>query len=216
MTDTFELEQGKLIMNRQIILIGGAPTTGKSTVARALAKKLDLPWLSADQIRDAMRVVAAKRDYPDLFNAGLDAEKFLTRFTAEEIVDKEIAQSKAAWLGVKAFIEHDYTWPEGFIIEGVNILPQLVAADFGANTQVQAIFLVDHNQDRMRKVIYERGLWGDAHTYPDTVKEKEVEWSTLFGKRLEAEAKKHGYPYIEVHKSDEDTDRVLAVLRVST
>jgi len=201
------------VRDKQIILIGGAPTTGKSTVAQSLAKKLDLPWLSTDQIRNTMRVVADKDKYPNLFNGGLDAETFLTSFTASEIVDKEIAQSEAAWLGIKAFIEEDYTWPKGFIIEGVNILPHLLARDFGDSSNVTAVFLIDRDNERMRKVIYERGLWADAHEYPDYVKEKEMEWATLFGERLEEATKGHNFPLIEIHKNEDDAHRVLSALK---
>jgi 2-phosphoglycerate kinase len=198
--------------DKKIILIGGAPTTGKSTVAQALAKELDLPWLSMDQIRNTMRVVADKDKHPNLFNGGRDAETFLTSFTASEIVDKEIAQSEAAWLGIKAFIEEDYTWPKGFIIEGVNVLPHLVARDFSDNPDVRAVFLIDRDNERMRKVVYERGLWADANDYPDYVKEKEMEWATLFGERLEEVTKEHGFPLIEIHKTDNDVNQVLSAL----
>lgn len=200
------------MQDKEIILIGGAPTTGKSTVAQALAKRLDLPWLSTDQIRNTMRVVADKDKYPNLFNGGLGAETFLTSFTASEIVDKEIAQSEAAWLGIKAFIEEDYTWPRGFIIEGVNILPHLVARDFGDDKNVRAVFLIDRDSAQMRKVIYERGLWADARDYPDYVKEKEMEWAALFGERLVEAAKEHGFSLIDIHKNEEDVQRVLSAL----
>jgi 2-phosphoglycerate kinase len=199
--------------DKQIILIGGAPTTGKSTVAQALAQQLDLPWLSTDQIRNTMRVVADKDKYPDLFNGGLDAETFLTSFTASEIVDKEIAQSEAAWLGIKAFIEEDYTWQKGFIIEGVNVLPHLVARDLSDNPNIRAVFLIDRNNERMHKVIYERGLWANAGDYPDYVKEMEMEWATLFGERLEEATKEHGFSLIEIHKTDNDAHQVLSALQ---
>lgn len=199
--------------NKEIILIGGAPTTGKSTVAQALARQLDLPWLSTDQIRNTMRVVADEDKYPNLFNGGLDAETFLTSFTASEIVDKEIVQSEAAWLGIRAFIEEDYTWPRGFIIEGVNVLPHLVVRNFGNHSNVRAVFLIDRDNERMRKVIYERGLWASANDYPDYVKEKEMEWATLFSERLEEATREHGFPLIEIHKNDDDVRRVQSILK---
>ena len=200
---------------KQIILIGGAPTSGKSTIARRLSKHLDLPWISTDQIRDTMRLVADKEQYPDLFNGGLDAETFLNSFSAAEIVNKEAAQSKAAWIGIKAFIEEDYTWPQGFIVEGVNILPDLYIADFKDRHNIKAVFLIDRDRDRMRKVVFERGLWGNAKDYPDYVKEKEIEWAALFGQQLEASARKHGLPVIEVHKNHEDINQVLKALHTA-
>lgn len=200
-------------MTKKIILLGGAPTTGKSTIAQALANNFNLPWISTDQIRNTMRITASRDTYPNLFNPeGYDAERFLTEFSAEQIVDMEFRQSEAAWMGIKAFIENDYTWNDGFVIEGVNILPHLVAKDFEGHDDIKAIFVVDHDSEKMRKVIYERGLWDDANKYPDSLKEKEVEWATLLSQRLEAEAKEHGFPLIEVHKNGDDVERIVSVL----
>lgn len=200
-------------MSKRIILLGGAPTTGKSTIAKALAQHFNLPWISTDQIRNTMRVTASRESHPNLFNPeGYNAERFLTEFSAEQIVAMELAQGEAAWAGIKAFIEEDYTWDDGFVIEGVNILPHLVAKDFSQDDDISAVFVVDHDIERMRKVIYERGLWDDADKYPDSLKEKEVEWVTLFNQRLEDEAKRHDYPLIEVHKNSDDVNRIISVL----
>lgn len=200
-------------MTKKIILLGGAPTTGKSTIAQALAKHFNLPWISTDQIRNTMRITASRDTYPNLFNPeGYDAERFLTEFSAEQIVDMEFRQSEAAWMGIRAFIQDDYTWNDGFVIEGVNILPQLVAEDFTGRDDITAIFVVDHDNERMRKVIYERGLWDDADKYPDSLKDKEVEWATLFSQRLEAEAQKHGFSLVEVHKNSDDVERIVTIL----
>ncbi len=201
--------------DKTIILIGGSPTTGKTTVARALAKQLGLPWISTDQIGDMMQVTARRDDFPDIFKPqGYTAERFLTEFTAEEIVEKVLKHNEAVWLGIKAFIENDYEWPiwpEGFIVEGVHLLPRLIARDFGNNGHIKPVFLVDHDEDRLRRVVYERGLWGKAESYLDSVKEKEVEWVRLFGRCLETETKKYGYPWIRVSKHDNDIKAVLSV-----
>lgn len=200
-------------MSKRIILLGGAPTTGKSTIAQALAKYFDLPWISTDQIRNTMRITASRETHPNLFNPeGYDAERFLAEFSAEQIVAMELAQGEAAWAGIKAFIEEDYTWNDGFVIEGVNILPHLIAKDFSQNGDISAVFVVDHDIERMRKVIYERGLWDDADKYPDSLKEKEVEWVTLFNRHLEDAAKEHSYPLIEVHKNSDDAARIISAL----
>lgn len=42
-------------MQGTIILIGGAPTTGKTTLAKALSRVLGLPWISTDHIRAWMQ-----------------------------------------------------------------------------------------------------------------------------------------------------------------
>lgn len=198
---------------KTIILIGGAPTTGKSTLARALSAHLGLPWISTDQIRAVMKSVARAEDFPHLHNAtGHTAETFLTTFSVEDIARMEMEQGHDTWVGIKAFIEGDSTWRQGFIIEGVNILPALVARDFKDHKNIKPLFLVDDNEDRTRKVVFTRGLWDDADKYPDTHKEKEVQWALLFGRQLRAAADEYKYPVLEINKNDNDLKTALGLL----
>lgn len=200
-------------INKDIILLGGAPTTGKSTIAELLSKHLGIPWISTDQIRETMRTVADRKKFPKLFNPeGYDAERFLTEFSAEQIAVMELEQGEAVWPGIKKLIEDDYTWEKGFIIEGVALLPDLVAKNFKDNTHIKAVFLVDEDADRIRNVVFTRGFWDDANSYSDEVKEKEVEWVLLFSHKLKAEAGKYGYQSIEVTKNNNDLQAVLKAL----
>ena len=199
---------------KRIILIGGAPTTGKSTLAEQLARHLALPWISTDQIRTIMRKTTNRADHPKLFGPeGYSVERFLTEFSAEQIVQRELEQGEAVWTSACPFIKQEWTWSRGFIVEGVNILPHLVARDFSDQQQVRAAFLIDNDVDRIRRVIFARGLAGDAHSYSDGVKDKEVEWVTLFSRRIKADASRFGFPVIEVQKNGSDLDAVLAAIK---
>ena len=48
---------------KKIILIGGAPTTGKSTMAKRLGQHLGLPWMGTDYLRTIIKKVARKEVY---------------------------------------------------------------------------------------------------------------------------------------------------------
>lgn len=196
------------------VFIGGAPTTGKSTMAQLIAKHFDLPWISTDQIRTIMRSVANRKDIPHLFNPeGFEtAETFLSTFTPQQIADLEFEQSEATWIGIQAFVENEYTWRNGYVMEGVNILPHLVARDFGEKKHIYPVFLVDEDADRIRDVVFNRGLWGDADSYSHEFKEKEVEWVLLFSHRLKRDAAKYDYPCVEVSKRNDDIHAVLSAL----
>ena len=198
---------------KTIILIGGAPTTGKSTIAQMLASYLGVPWISTDQIREIMRAIASRKDYPKLFTSeDYSAERFLSEFSAEQIATMEMEQAEEVWPGIRKFIKNDYVWKDGFVIEGVNILSHLVAKDFANEPHIKPVFLVDEDADRMRQIVFTRGLWDDADTYSDDVKEKEVEWALLFSHKLKAEVEKYGYPLVEVKKGEDDLVSVLRSL----
>lgn len=188
--------------SKKIVLIGGAPTIGKSYLARRLAEELRLPWISTDSIREAMRQIVRREDYPDLFlfhdsTLVKNPEEYLTGHTPQEIVTDQNAESVEVWKGVKAFIDTDYVWGS-FIVEGVAILPDLVSLLTKENKSVRPVFLVDNNWDRVREVVFARGLWDDAEKYSDSVKEIEVEWVMSFNEWIIREAKKYQFPIVEI------------------
>ncbi len=80
-------------MTKQIILVGGMPTAGKSTLAENLSKHLNLPWISTDQIGIMMRAVATREKYPTLFTwEDYDGFEYLNKYTADEIADNEFVK----------------------------------------------------------------------------------------------------------------------------
>src|SRR5689334_1426706 len=103
-------------MTKDVLLIGGMPTAGKSTIAAKLSCHLDLPWISTDQVGTIMRAVASREQHPELFVwEDNDGFQYLDELTADEIADREFAKGEAVWLGVRKLIQRDYAWNEGFI-----------------------------------------------------------------------------------------------------
>lgn len=200
-------------MKRKIILIGGMPTAGKTTISRQVANHFQLPCISGDQIRVIMQSVADKEKYPLMFSAeGFTAEDFLTKYSAEEIAEMEYEQGREVWIGIKYFIEREWVWKEGCVIEGVAILPSLVHELDQKNYDVKILFLSDSSHDRLHRAVYNRGLFDEADLYSDDVKDKEIAWVKLFDQKLRAEAAKTTYPVIEINKDQTDIQKVLSAL----
>jgi 2-phosphoglycerate kinase len=200
---------------KRVILIGGAPTSGKSHLAQQLAESLNLSWISTDGIREQMRKIVRKQEYPALFDHA-DATPamgvaYLNTHTPNEIVKHHNKENVEVWKGVKAFIETDYNW-HSFIVEGIAILPAQVAALKKKHKHVQAVFLIDENRARVRKTIFTRGLWDEARKYPDSVKEKEVAWVFAFNAYIKKEAKKHHLPVLSIGDRKNNLARVKRIL----
>jgi 2-phosphoglycerate kinase len=185
---------------RKIILIGGAPTSGKSYTARVIAEDLKLPWISTDTIREQMRGIVRKDDYPNLFifndSDPKQAVEYLSEATTNKIVDDQNKESGDVWKGLKALIENDYVWDD-FVVEGVAILPSFIP-QLSDNNIIIPFFLTDNNKRRIRETIFTRGLWNEASKYPDSVKEKEVEWVLAFDQWIRKESKKYGYKTFDI------------------
>ncbi len=158
-----------------------------------------------------MRAVATRENYPKLFTwEDYNGFQYLNKFTADEIADNEFAKSESTWLGVRKLINEDYTWNNGFIIEGCDILPHLVAQDFSHSSNVKAVFIGDHDIERVRNVVFTRNFVGDdASVYPDDFKEKEVGWVLNFSEKLKSQVLKYEMPWVEIEKNEQDLAKVL-------
>jgi len=201
-------------MNK-VILIGGSPTVGKSFFTRKIADELRLPWISTDGIREAMRKLVRKEDYPKLFNIDYlvdTAESYLSSHTPQQIVDGQNSESGDVWKGVKAFLDTDYVWKD-YVIEGVAIIPKLVSELDKDQYNIKPIFLVDENEARVREVVFTRGLWDDAKTYPDSIKEIEVQWAVLFNQYIKSEAMKYGFSYHVIDDRDKSLTDLTAEIK---
>ena len=206
-------------MNK-IILIGGAPTVGKSFIARKISEELRLPWVSTDGIREMMRKVVRREDFPELFHfydKEINAKEYLTTHTPGQIVASQNKESVGVWKGVKAIIDTDYVW-KNYIVEGVAVVPKLVGKIDPSKHDIKPIFLIDENEERIREVVYTRGVWDSAHTYPDDVKEVEVQWVVLFNKYIKKEAGKYGYRVYQIdnriNKRESFVDSLIKELRL--
>lgn len=189
----------------RIILIGGAPTVGKSFLAKRIGKDLKVPWISTDTIRQNMwKTVSRREDYPHLFSfKDREALPYLSSRTPEEIVDDQNLENIQVWKGIEDFIAEG-SLGHSYIIEGIAILPKQAAALMKKDPRIRTIFLIDHNADWLRDVIYTRGLWDDAFKYPDSVKDKELQWVILFNSWIESECALHKLPTVEKTTGSDD------------
>ncbi len=118
-----------------IILIGGAAGTGKTTLAKKLAKELGLPWISTDQICSILQIEEADH----------------------------LVRLEKIWNGTNSLITNHHPW-EGAIIEGTAILPQFVARDLKEVENIQSFFLAYTDTKEVVKVIEDRSALPWIHT----------------------------------------------------
>lgn len=75
---------------------------------------------------------------------------------------------------------------------------------------------MDDDEDRIRHVVYTRGLWDRADRYADHLKAREVEWVRAYNQLLLADAERYGFPVVRVEKSHHDAEKVLSALGLDT
>ncbi|HTV47188.1 MAG TPA: hypothetical protein VMG59_01960 [Phycisphaerae bacterium] len=112
----------------KVILIGGAPLTGKTTVAILLATRLGYACISTDDISAALRAVTTSETHPDLHPmGGQDYRTYYVRTSPKKLIHDADFQLQATWPAVAAVIREHATWRVPAVIEGWGLRPEWVA-----------------------------------------------------------------------------------------
>ena len=136
-----------------IYLIGGSPRGGKSILSRKLSKKLNLPYISTDNLRLVVLPYFNSKERDRKFpfikmydSVGID--KFFQKYSGKEMLMADIQEAKSIWPGMESFINHLLVCKMDYIIEGIHLLPKFVEK-YKNNASVKIIFLTKTNEDKI-------------------------------------------------------------------
>ncbi len=182
-------------MNK-LFLIGGAPLTGKTTLAAKLATREHAVVMSTDNIRDWMRGVGAPDETGHLYTGQQQtaAEYYAVFDTPAKMLAEEIAQAQDTQKGVLVLLEVALPW-DRLVLEGIAVTPALIPVLLKrfSHLKLHVTFLYDDNHERIKERVYTRGLWSSpGHTYPDSLKPDEVEWVIGYNEWYKVQAEKYG------------------------
>ncbi len=196
----------------QALLIGGISGTGKSTVARQLARRFDIPWLQVDLFRLAFQHSRATLprgnealylfwDRPDVW-----------RLPPEQLRDGliETGEAMSPALEIVTASQVDHAGP--MVLEGDGILPSLrdypLLRERVAVGQVALVFLVEPDEDILLGNMLARGRGMEARPAAEHRTEAHAKW--LFGQWLMIEAERYSLPVLTPQPWDTLGARVLA------
>jgi 2-phosphoglycerate kinase len=155
-----------------VILIGGAPGAGKSTVAEELAKHFQIPWVSTDQIRRILRPTETD----------------------------ETKKTELIWEGTSAFLHGIRPWNEG-IVEGAAILPGFIARDLKDIQGIKPIFLIQ-SESQIIRIIEARSKLPYINTKTPEQQAEKVKRVSELNAVIREEAQQYGYSCVEAHRED--------------
>ena len=105
----------------KVILIGGSPMTGKSTVAVAIASKLKYPCISTDDIGEALQTIAPLNPMQDK-----DYRNYYENTPLSQLSDDTLQYHKAVEPAIQRLIDIHSTWGNSIIIEGWALYPKCI------------------------------------------------------------------------------------------
>jgi len=168
----------------KVILIGGAPMTGKSSIARIIASQLKYGCLSTDDLGEAISSVTMHETHPEFhYMNGLDYRQYYIKKSEDELKEDILNQHKAIWPAIERLIQIHSTWSTPIVIEGWAIHPEFIK---NLKYVVYPLFLVAPN-DVIEKRIIENDF-SKGSTDEGEMRRKYKARSIWFNEKIIAEA----------------------------
>ncbi len=141
-----------------IILIGGVPGSGKSTVATELANRMSIVRTqSTDMLREVMRALIPRRVAPSLHESSFDAGKSLFRSSVRKAPELDLLlggyqmQSDMVSVASEAVLSRAVNERVSLILEGVHMHPGLFKRLTKTDAVVVPVILAVLQQKRLKQ-----------------------------------------------------------------
>jgi 2-phosphoglycerate kinase len=145
----------------RVILIGGAPMVGKTTVAYRLAATLGYGCLSTDDLGEALRAITTKDSHPHLHPMeGYDYREYYITHSLDTLIADVTLEHQALWPAVQRVIHKHATWGTPIVMEGWSLWPERVRQL--RLPSVHALWLVAQEETLRERVVQARAFYGGA------------------------------------------------------
>ncbi len=187
-----------------IYLIGGTPRCGKTTVAKRLAKQLNISWIATDYLTASAFQFIPEHEQGNNFPLSKAYEEYGTndgvyrQYSAQEIAGFYKSQAKTMWPAVKMFMRAAVRDGEDFVLEGYHFLPQLVAGlDEEIIKNIKVVFLYREDvadiETNLRKGSHPED-WAIQNTQNQSTFVKIAEMISTYGLEIKNEAEECNMP----------------------
>ena len=198
-----------------IYLIGGSPRVGKTNLAEALAKKTSFPYFTLDHVTSVISPYILEQEYVTKLplrvarqETDYSNDAFYARYPTEQIFNFYLRQAETYWAGVESFIKYAIEDEHDLILEGWQILPNLLRTMVTPENRdrMRIIFLYKLNVERIisglkansAKIDWVLRNTKEENTFPAIAK-----MISHFGGYIEQEAKEYNFRSINTESNFE-------------
>jgi len=136
----------------KLILIGGVPRTGKTTLAKKLASDLGISWMSTDALESIAHSYTPSEAVEERFPKSVmrrktnrNNDEFYATYSISEIVDSYCTQANTVGRAIEALAKYADKEGWGYVIEGYHVTPQLLSKLRDAGIHFSSVILVNPN-----------------------------------------------------------------------
>ena len=191
----------------EVLLIGGASGTGKTSISYRLARDHGVGITEFDDVVEAVKAMTTPAQQPALHH--WDTHPEAMAWAPEQIVDLTQQVCRQLHPAAEAVVANHLDTDVPVVLEGDQLLPRLVTqARFGgipAAGRVRGVFLVEPDQEQIAANLTAREPGGG-----DMTVRARVSW--LFGEALRAECERVGVPVVNPQPWETLLERVRAAL----
>lgn len=192
----------------QVVLIGGAAGTGKTSASYRLARYFDIALTEVDDFQAVLETMTTPEQQPVLHYWHTHPQ--VAELPAEQIVERQIAVGEVMSSALAAVIANHLETRTPIVLEGDFILPALAAqvtfAGVSGNNAVRSIFLYEGNEAQLLANFLQR----EPESGPQH-KRARVSW--LYGQWLKHQAEHYQLVVVPARPWDTVFDRIVAALQ---
>ncbi len=191
----------------KVILIGGSPMVGKTSLSMKLASKFEYNCISTDDVGQILRTVT--KNHP---MDGLDYREYYIKKSLKELISDTTKLHKLAWPAIKLLIESHSTYGSPLLVEGFALYPKLVNSIM--NKKMKSIWLIGEKNIFENRLIKENNFYKGASN-EEMLISKFCQRSIWHNNKIFKEVIKYKGDYIKVTKDlskEQILKRVLKVL----
>jgi len=134
-----------------IVLIGGIPGVGKTSMAGEIAKALDIDIvLSGDYLREFIRPFGDYRKFSVMGTSVYDAWKYFGEKNRENVISGFLAQSEVMNTGLNAILRRALNNGENMVIEQLHFVPSQIEKGVFASIIPLYLYIQDIEVHRER------------------------------------------------------------------
>lgn len=187
-----------------IYLLGGPPRSGKTTLAKALAKEKGIPYIPVDYLMSVISPYIAEAEYKDKLplrtirkETNRSNDILYSSYTAEQIVGFYMHEAETFWPGVENFIKYALYDNHDFILEGNQLLPRLIHSIVTEENkhQIKTLFLYKSDVNDILagiKANVSKNDWAVNNTKEESTFIAIADMVSCFGDKIKKECDNYG------------------------